>query len=204
MLWRRQKKTRHDVGREELVRLCWTWKDEYHTKINNVLRRVGSSVDFSREAFTLSPELSTAVNETFVRLHREGLIYRANRLVSWDCQLNTALSNLEVVNKELEGRTLLDVPGYEKKIEFGVLTHFNYEIEGSEENIEVATTRPETMLGDSGIAVHPADERYKHLIGKNARHPFIDRLIPIFADDYVDPGEWCLPIHFSVPLAKLT
>lgn len=150
---------------------------------------MGSSVDFSREAFTLSPELSAAVNETFVRLHSEGLIYRANRLVSWDCQLNTALSNLEVVNKELEGRTLLDVPGYEKKIEFGVLTHFRYEIEGSEESIEIATTRPETMLGDSGIAVHPADERYKHLVGKKARHPFIDRLMPIVADDYVDPGK---------------
>ncbi|KAL9120281.1 MAG: hypothetical protein Q9187_003160 [Circinaria calcarea] len=189
MLWRRQKKTRHDVGREELVRLCWTWKDEYHTKINNVLRRMGSSVDFSREVFTLSPELSAAVNESFVRLHSEGLIYRANRLVSWDCQLNTALSNLEVVNKELEGRTLLDVPGYEKKIEFGILTHFKYEIEESDESIEIATTRPETMLGDSGIAVHPADERYKHLIGKNARHPFIDRLMPIVADDYVDPED---------------
>ncbi|KAG9801790.1 valyl-tRNA synthetase-like protein, partial [Aureobasidium melanogenum] len=101
--------------------------------------------------------------------------------------LNTALSNLEVDNKELTGRTLLDVPGYERKVEFGVITHFKYPIEGTDEMIEVATTRPETMLGDSGIAVHPSDERYKHLVGKKAKHPFVDRLLPIFADEYVDP-----------------
>jgi valyl-tRNA synthetase len=93
---------------------------------------------------------------------------------------------LEVDNKELEGRTLLEVPGYERKVEFGVITHFKYPIEGSSETIEVATTRPETMLGDTGIAVHPDDERYKHLVGKSAKHPFIDRLLPIVADTYVD------------------
>lgn len=110
------------------------------------------------------------------------------RLVNWCVQLNTALSNLEVDNKELDGRTLLDVPGYERKVEFGVITYFKYPVEGSDETIEVATTRPETMLGDSGIAVHPNDERYKHLIGKNAKHPFLDRSLPIFADEYVDPA----------------
>ena len=103
----------------------------------------------------MDANLSAAVVETFVKLHEEGIIYRANRLVNWCTKLNTALSNLEVSNKDLEGRTLLDVPGYDKKVEFGVITHFCYEVEGSGERIEIATTRPETMLGDTGIAVHP-------------------------------------------------
>ena len=197
MLWKRQKKTRHDLGRQEFVRLTWEWKEEYHIKINNACRRMGSSVDWSREAFTMDENLSRAVTETFVRLHEEGLIYRANRLVNWCTKLNTAISNLEVDNKELEGRTLLDIPGYERKVEFGVLTHFKYPIDGSEEMIEVATTRPETMLGDSGIAVNAKDERYKHLIGKNARHPFVNRLLPIFADDYVD-------MEFGTGAVKIT
>ncbi|KAI9835709.1 MAG: hypothetical protein M1819_001886 [Sarea resinae] len=187
MLWRRQKKTRYDLGREKFVETVWDWKGEYHSKINNVLRRMGGSFDWTREAFTMDANLSAAVTETFVKLHEEGIIYRADRLVNWCVQLNTAISNLEVDNKELEGRTLLDVPGYERKVEFGVITHFQYQIDGSEEKIEVATTRPETMLGDSGIAVHPKDDRYKHLVGKFARHPFVDRLMPIVADDYVDP-----------------
>ena len=134
----------------------------------------------------MDANLSAAVVETFVRLHEEGLIYRAQKLVNWCTQLNTALSNLEVDNKEVHGRTLLTVPGYERKVEFGVLTYFKYPIAGSEEFIEVATTRPETMLGDSGIAVNPNDNRYKQFVGKKARHPFVDRLIPIFADDYVE------------------
>jgi valyl-tRNA synthetase len=197
MLWRRQEKTRHDLGREEFVKLTWDWKEEYHIKINNTFRRMGSSIDWSREAFTMDANLSRAVTETFVTLHDEGLIYRANRLVNWCTKLNTAISNLEVVNKELEGRTLLDVPGYKRKVEFGVITHFQYPIDGSEETIEVATTRPETMLGDSGIAVNPKDERYKHLVGRQARHPFVDRLLPIFADDYVD-------MEFGTGAVKIT
>jgi len=187
MLWRRQKQTRYDLGRPKFIQTVIDWKEEYHQKINTVLKRMGGSFDWTREAFTMDENLSAAVTETFVRLHEEGIIYRANRLVNWCVKLNTALSNLEVDNKELDGRTLLDVPGYERKVEFGVITYFQYEIEGSDEKIEVATTRPETMLGDSGIAVHPKDERYSHIIGKNARHPFVDRLMPIFADDYVDP-----------------
>lgn len=135
----------------------------------------------------MDENLSAAVTHTFVQLHEEGILYRANRLVNWCTKLNTALSNLEVSNKELTGRTLLDVPGYDKKVEFGVIVHFKYPIEGSDETLEVATTRIETMLGDSGIAVHPQDDRYKHLIGKNAVHPFIEgRKLPIIADEYVD------------------
>ncbi|KAL1967143.1 hypothetical protein VTN77DRAFT_3434 [Rasamsonia byssochlamydoides] len=187
MLWRTEKKTRHDLGRPAFTEKVWQWKDQYHASIKNALRRMGGSFDWSREAFTMDQNFSAAVTETFVRLHEEGIIYRANRLVNWCVALNTSLSNLEVENKEIEGRTLLDVPGYDKKIEFGVITHFCYEIDGTNERIEIATTRPETMLGDSGIAVHPNDKRYQHLIGKKARHPFIDRLLPIVADDKVDP-----------------
>lgn len=187
MLWRREKKTRHDLGRPKFVETVQEWKEEYHQKINKVLKRMGGSFDWTREAFTMNPHFSAAVNETFVRLHEEGLIYRANRLVNWCTKLNTAISNLEVDNEELTGRTLLGVPGYDKKVEFGVIIHFCYEIDGTDEKIEVATTRVETMLGDTGIAVHPEDARYKHLVGKNARHPFIEgRLMPIVADDYVD------------------
>jgi valyl-tRNA synthetase len=186
ILWRREQKTRHDIGRPALTERIWEWKKEYHSRIVQVLGRMGGSFDWSREAYTMDENLTAAVTETFVRLHEEGLIYRSNRLVNWCTHLRTALSNLEVDTKELEGRTLLDVPGYAKKVEFGVLTHFRYPIDGSDETIEVATTRPETMLGDSGIAVHPNDKRYQNYIGKNAKHPFVDRLLPIFADEYVD------------------
>ena len=180
-----------------MVETIWVWKEENHGKINSVLRRMGGSFDWTREAFTMDKNLSAAVTETFVKLHDEGVIYRANRLVNWCVKLNTSLSNLEVVNKELEGRTLLDVPGYDRKVEFGVITHFQYEIDGSNEKIEVATTRPETMLGDTGIAVNPKDERYKHLVGKKAQHPFVDRLMPIFTDDYVD-------MEFGTGAVKIT
>lgn len=198
MLWRRQKKTRHDLGREKFLETVHEWKEEYHQKINKVLRRLGGSLDWSREAFTLDDNLSAAVTETFVRLHEEGYIYRSNRLVNWCTQLNTALSNLEVDNKDVEGRTLLDIPGYDRKVEFGVITHFKYPIDGSDEMIEVATTRIETMLGDTGIAVHPEDKRYAHLVGKNAIHPFIkDRKLPIVADTYVE-------MDFGTGAVKLT
>ncbi|OCL10164.1 valyl-tRNA synthetase [Glonium stellatum] len=187
MLWRREGKTRHDVGRVALINQIWKWKEDYHNRINTVLRRMGGSFDWTREAFTMDANLSRAVTETFCRLHDEGLIYRENRLVNWCTRLQTALSNLEVDNRELAGRTLIDVPGYDRKVEFGVLTTFKYQINGTEgEYIAVATTRPETILGDTGIAVHPDDPRYKHLVGKHAKHPFLDRLLPIVADTYVE------------------
>ena len=198
ILWRRDQKTRHDLGRPKFVEKVWEWKEEYHKNINESLRKMGGSFDWTREAFTLNDDFSAAITETFVTLHEEGIIYRANRLVNWCTKLSTALSNLEVDNKELSGRTLLDVPGYDKKVEFGIIVHFKYPIEDSEEKIEVATTRPETMLGDTGIAVHPNDTRYKHLIGKNAIHPFIEgRRLPIFADDYVD-------MEFGTGAVKIT
>ncbi|KAK3713210.1 hypothetical protein LTR37_008643 [Vermiconidia calcicola] len=183
---RRNGLTRHDLGREKFVETVWEWKEEYHVKINKVMRRLGGSMDWTREGFTMSPTLSAAVRQTFVQLHDEGLIYRANRLVNWCTKLNTALSNLEVDQRELEGATKIDVPGYDKKIEFGCIWNFKYPIDGSDETIEVATTRPETMLGDTGVAVHPDDQRYKHLLGKKVKHPFVHRLLPIFADETVE------------------
>lgn len=128
--------------------------------------------------------LSKAVSHTFCTLHEKGLLYRANRLVNWCVYLNTSLSNLEVDQIHLTGRTLMNVKGYDAKerFEFGVITSFAYPIENSDEQIIVATTRPETMLGDTAIAVHPDDPRYKHLHGKFAVHPFLDRRIPIITD----------------------
>jgi valyl-tRNA synthetase len=197
MLARRENKTRHDLGRQKFIERTMEWKEEYHDHLVQCLKRMGGSFDWTREAFTMDDNLAKAVKEAFVKMHEDGLIYRSNRLVSWCTQLNTALSNLEVDNKEITGRTLLSVPGYERKVEFGVITHFKYAIDGTDDFVEVATTRPETMLGDSGIAVHPDDARYKSIVGKNARHPFLDRLMPIVADSYVDPA-------FGTGAVKLT
>ena len=183
-IWATEKKTRHDFTREEFVGKVWKWKEEYHQKIKSQIQKLGASYDWSREAFTLSPELTHSVEEAFIRLHDDGTIYRASRLVNWSVKLNTAISNLEVENKDIKGRTDISIPGYEEKIEFGVITSFAYPIIDSptNEKIVVATTRPETIFGDTGIAVHPDDERYKHLHGKFAQHPFLDRKIPIITD----------------------
>lgn len=186
MLWRRKKQRREDLGRPKFVETVQEWKEEYHQEINRVLRRLGASLDWTREAFTMDKNLSAAVAETFVRMHDEGYIYRSNRLVNWCSHFQTALSNLEVDQKEITGRTMLDIPGYDRKIEFGVMTYFKYRIQGTDETLEISTTRPETIPGDTGLCVHPDDDRYKHLIGKTALHPFCDRLLPIFADRYVD------------------
>ncbi|QEU60942.1 Vas1 [Kluyveromyces lactis] len=181
-IWASEKKTRHDYGREEFVDKVWEWKEEYHKKIKNQVKKLGASYDWSREAFTLDPKLSKAVVEAFVKLHEEGIIYRAARLVNWSVKLNTAISNLEVENKDIKGKTLLSVPGYDEKVEFGVLTSFSYPVVGSDEKLIVATTRPETIFGDTAVAIHPDDERYKHLHGHFVQHPFLDRKMPIVCD----------------------
>lgn len=181
-IWAKEKKTRHDFSREEFVGKVWEWKDEYHNKIKNQIKKLGASYDWSREAFTLDPKLSNSVEEAFVRLHDDGTIYRANRLVNWSVKLNTAISNLEVENKDIKGRTLINVPNYDEKVEFGVLTSFAYPVVGSDEKLIVATTRPETIFGDSGVAIHPDDSRYTHLHGKFVQHPFLPRQIPIVLD----------------------
>jgi valyl-tRNA synthetase len=188
-LMREQKLTRHDIGREKFLEETFKWKDEYMNRIYNQIRRMGASADWKHSKFTMDPSLCAAVTEAFVRLHNDGTIFRANRLVNWCTKLKTALSNLEVENLELEGRTMLSVPDHDpkRKYEFGVLISFAYPIENSDERIVVATTRLETMLGDSCIAVHPSDKRYQHLHGKFAIHPFQNRRIPIVADEYPDP-----------------
>ncbi|KAJ2009669.1 valine--tRNA ligase [Coemansia thaxteri] len=179
-----ENRTREDYGREAFVDRVWEWKHEYGASIMSQLRRMGASYDWTRERFTLDEVMTRATRETFVRLFDEGIIYRSGRLVNWCHYLNTSLSNLEVENLELAGPTMLNIPGYplEEKFEFGVLIHFAYKVENSDERIVVATTRIETMLGDTAIAVHPDDERYKHLHGKFVCHPFVDRRIPIVAD----------------------
>ncbi|MBM70143.1 MAG: valine--tRNA ligase [Haliea sp.] len=172
--------SRHDLGREAFLGKVWEWKAESGGNITRQIRRLGSSVDWSRERFTMDPGLSAAVGEVFVQLYDQGLIYRGKRLVNWDPVFNTAISDLEVLNEE----------------EQGSLWHFRYPLEGEAGHLVVATTRPETMLGDSAVAVHPEDPRYQHLIGKQLRLPVTGRLVPIIADDYVDPafGSGCVKI----------
>ena len=127
--------------------------------IYSQLRKLGSSLDWSRTSFTMDPKLCKAVNEAFIRLHEDGTIYRSNRLVNWSCTLKSAISDIEVDKKEITGRTYLQIPGYDNKVEFGVLVYFAYQLESSAEKLIVATTRIETMLGDVAIAVHPEDSR---------------------------------------------
>ena len=171
---------RHELGRERFLEKVWEWKAESGGTITQQLRRMGSSVDWSRERFTMDDGLSNAVREVFVRLHREGLIYRGKRLVNWDPALHTAISDLEVENREEQGH----------------MWHFRYPLSDESGHLVVATTRPETMLGDTAVAVHPEDPRYKDLIGQTVRLPLADRDIPIIADDYVDPdfGSGCVKI----------
>ncbi len=167
-----QNVTRHDLGREKFVEKVWEWKEKSGGTITNQLRRLGASPDWERERFTMDEGLSAAVRKVFVTLHKQDLIYRDKRLVNWDPKLLTAISDLEVVQKEVKGH----------------YWHFKYPIEGRDgEFITVATTRPETMLGDTGVAVHPEDDRYKDLIGQYCILPIVGRRIKIVADEYADP-----------------
>lgn len=189
MLTKNEGLTRHDLGREKFVEKVWEWKQDYGNRITTQLRSLGSSVDWSRERFTMDDMLSKAVVEAFNRFFEKGLLYRANRLGNWSCALKSAISDIEVDYIELEGRTFLEVKTHKGnpsdpkgRYEFGTLTSFAYPIEDSDETIVVATTRLETMLGDTAVAVHPDDERYKHLHGKHVVHPFNGRKIPIICD----------------------
>ena len=172
--------TRTGIGREAFVERVWQWKEQSGDTIGRQLRRLGSSVDWNRERFTMDEGLSRAVTEVFVRLYEEGLIYRGKRLVNWDPVLHTALSDLEVLSQE----------------ESGHLWHFRYPLADGDGHLVVATTRPETMLGDTAVAVNPEDERYRDLVDRQVRLPLADRLIPIISDDYVDPefGSGCVKI----------
>lgn len=175
-----QGKTRHDLGREKFLEKVWEWKAESGGAITQQFRRLGTSMDWSRECFTMDEPRSVAVREVFIRLFNDGLIYRGNRLVNWDPVLLTAISDLEVVNEE----------------ENGHLWHLKYPLADGSGHLVVATTRPETLLGDTAVAVHPDDERYRHLIGQSIKLPLTDRIIPIIADTYVDPafGSGCVKI----------
>jgi valyl-tRNA synthetase len=162
--------SRHDLGREKFLEKVWEWKAHSGSTITRQMRRLGTSPDWSRERFTMDAGLSKAVTEVFVRLYREGLIYRGKRLVNWDPVLGTAVSDLEVVSSE----------------EDGFIWEINYPLEDGSGHLTVATTRPETLLGDTAVAVHPEDARYAHLIGKHVRLPIAERSIPVIADEYVD------------------
>lgn len=173
--------TRYDLGREKFIELVWEWKEEYAKTIREQWGKMGISVDYSRERFTLDSGLSKAVNKVFVSLYEKGLVYRGQYIINWDPQAQTALSDIEVIHKDVTG----------------AFYHINYPVVGSDEQVEIATTRPETLLGDTAIAVHPDDERYQHLIGKTVMLPLMNREIPIIADDYVDQ-------EFGTGVVKIT
>ncbi len=175
-----ENRTRHDLGRDAFIERVWKWKAESGGTITQQLRRMGASPDWSRERFTMDDGLSAAVQNVFIQLYDEDLIYRGKRLVNWDPVLHTAVSDLEVVSEE----------------ENGHMWHLRYPIVGEEGFLTVATTRPETMLGDSAVAIHPDDSRYAHLFGKQIELPLTGRTIPVIADDYVDPdfGSGCVKI----------
>src|SRR5947199_2871253 len=177
-LMERQQPGRREIGREKFLERVWQWKAESGDVIVNQLKRLGASCDWSRERFTMDEGLSRAVVKVFVELHREGLIYKDKRLVNWDPKLLTAISDLEVQQVEIKGSLwYLRYPLEDKTFDPGDPSTF----------IVVATTRPETMLGDTAVAVHPDDERYAHLVGKHVILPLVGRKIPIVADEYSDP-----------------
>lgn len=194
--------TREELGREEFIKRTWDWKNKYGSIITNQIRRLGASCDWSRERFTLDPGLSRAVREAFVRLYEKGLIYRGPRLINWSSGLKTAVSDLEVEYSEEEA----------------TLYYFKYKLADSDEYIPVATIRPETILGDTAVAVHPDDERYKKFIGRKAVVPILGRDIPVIADDYVsmefgtgalkitpghDPNDYAIAQRHNLPIISI-
>jgi valyl-tRNA synthetase len=178
---RSEGKSRYDLGREKFVEETWRWKEEYAGHIRQQWSKLGLGLDYSRERFTLDEGLSDAVREVFVTLYKKGLIYRGERIINWDPSTKTALSDIEVIYKDVQG----------------AFYHMHYPLTDGSGTIDVATTRPETMLGDTAVAVHPEDDRYKHLIGKTVKLPIVGREIPIVGDDYVD-------MEFGSGVVKIT
>lgn len=180
MLWETEKKTRHDYGREAFIKKTWQWKEEYGGIIAEQQRVMGASPDWDYSVFTMDPEANEAVRKVFVNLYNEGLIYQSDYIINWDPVLQSAISDAEVDHKEVQGS----------------FYHILYKIKGSDETLEIATTRPETLLADSAVCVHPEDERFKKYIGKIAIVPICNREVPIIADDYVtmDKGTGCLKV----------
>ena len=176
--------SRYDIGREKFLEVAWNWKSEYGDKIHEQWAKLGNSLDYERERFTLDEGLNKAVNHVFVTLYNQGLIYQGERIINWDVEAKTALSNIEVYHKDVKG----------------AMYHINYKVVETGECFEVATTRPETMFGDVCVVVHPEDERFKHLIGKHAINPANNESLPIIADDYIDlefgsGAMKCTPAH---------
>ena len=173
--------SKNDLGREAFLERAWDWKKEYGGRIISQLKKLGSSCDWDRERFTMDEGCNKAVEEVFVRLHEKGLIYKGARIINWCPVCKTSISDAEVEYEEQAGH----------------FWHINYPVVGSDEMVEIATTRPETMLGDTAVAVHPEDERYKHLIGKKVLLPIVNKEIPVVADEYVDK-------EFGTGVVKIT
>ncbi|KAI7900845.1 valyl-tRNA synthetase [Cokeromyces recurvatus] len=194
--------TRHDLGREQFVKEIWDWKENYGNRILHQMRKLGASLDWDQEFFTMDKSRSEAVKNAFIRLYEDGLIYRNTRLVNWCCALETVISDIEVDYKDITGRTFLNLPGRSKPVEFGVLHNFAYKVvnpdlKGIQELI-VSTTRIETMLGDCAVAVHPNDKRYKSLHGKYVYHPILNKEIPIICDAQL------VDMNFGTGVVKIT
>ena len=176
--------SRYDLGREKFLEKAWSWKEEYASIIRSQWEKLGLSLDYSKERFTLDEGLSEAVKTVFVTLYEKGLIYQGERIINWDPVQRTALSNIEVIHKEIEGH----------------MYYFKYKVVETDETLVIATTRPETMFADQAIFVHPDDERYTHLIGKHAINPANGEALPIMADSYIDMSFGtavmkCTPAH---------
>jgi valyl-tRNA synthetase len=204
LIQQQEKKTRHDLGREELVKRIWQWKEQYEARILRQLREIGSSCDWQRTAFTLDPQRARAVRETFFKMFKDGLIFRGKRLVNWDAHLQTSVADDETYVEETKG---------------GFWT-FKYPVKNKPgEFIRFSTTRPETMLGDTAVCVHPSDERYKHLVGKMVTIPLVNRDIPIIADGLLadpelgtgavkvtpahDPNDWACGQRNKLPMINI-
>ena len=173
--------TKEEIGREEFLKRAWEWKELYGGRIVEQLKKLGCSCDWERERFTMDEGLSNAVKEVFIKLYKKGLIYRGERIINWCPKCNTSISDAEVEHNEKQGK----------------FWHFKYPVKDSNEYVVIATTRPETMLGDTAVAVHPDDERYKHLVGKMVILPLVNREIPVIADEYVD-------MEFGTGVVKIT
>ncbi|XP_013145762.1 PREDICTED: valine--tRNA ligase-like [Papilio polytes] len=182
----KQNVTRHEIGREKFNTEVWKWKEKHGNTICNQLRTLGCSLDWSRQVFTMDQNHSHAVNTAFIQLFERGLIYRKKALVNWCNALKSTVSDIEVENKLISTPTDIKLPGYKNLVKFGLMYNFAYKIYDSDEEVIVSTTTPETMLGDTAIAVHPNDSRYKHLQGKRVVHPFRNDTIPVIFDEMVD------------------
>ncbi|KAL9551754.1 hypothetical protein MBANPS3_004110 [Mucor bainieri] len=202
MIMKERGLTRHDMGRDAFVKEIWKWKEKYGNHILHQMRRMGASLDWDSEFFTMDKDRYEAVENAFMRLHNDGLIYRDTRLVNWCCALETVISDIEVDYKDVAGRTLISLPGRSKPVEFGVLHDFSYkvvdpEVDGIQE-LTVSTTRIETMLGDCAVAIHPNDDRYKSLHGKSVYHPILKKEIPIVCDEQL------VDMEFGTGVVKIT